>query len=156
MGIARNSWEPIPQSRHLLLHELGGGVSRLMEADGTQAMGHRILVVEDEAFIAFFLDTVLTEAGFEVIGPVDDAVMAMRVAAEERPDLALMDIRLRGELDGVTATRHLVEHLGVPVVVVSANASQAIDSLRPLTNHILGKPVASEELVATVREALAA
>lgn len=119
-------------------------------------MVQRILVVEDEAFIAFFLDTVLTEAGFEVIGPVDDALSAMRVAAEQRPDLALMDIRLKGELDGVTATRHLVENLGVPVVVVSANASQAIDSLRPLTNHILGKPVASEELVATVRDALAA
>lgn len=119
-------------------------------------MGQRILVVEDEAFIAFFLETVLTEAGYEVIGPVDNALQAMRVAAEEHPDLALMDIRLKGELDGVTATRHLVEILGVPVIVVSANTSQAIDSLRSLTSHFLGKPVASEELVATVREALAA
>ncbi|MCF4165109.1 response regulator [Zavarzinia compransoris] len=116
----------------------------------------RILVVEDEAFIAFYLDAVLTDAGFEVIGPVDDALSAMRLAEAERPDLALMDIRLKGDLDGVTATRHLVESLGVPVVVVSANAGQAMAELRPLTRHVLGKPVASEELVATVRDALAA
>ncbi|MDD3445135.1 MAG: response regulator [Zavarzinia sp.] len=119
-------------------------------------MAQRILVVEDEAFIAFFLDAVLTDAGFEVIGPVDDAVSALRLAAEERPDLALMDIRLKGEPDGVWATRHLVEDLGVPVVVVSANAGQALSDLRPLTPHVLGKPVASDELVATVRCALAA
>lgn len=117
-------------------------------------MAQRILVVEDEAFIAFFLDTVLTDAGFEVIGPLDDASEALAVAAAERPDLALMDIRLNGEMDGVTATRHMVQDLGVPVVVVSANAGQALADLRPLTAHILGKPVASEELVATVRHAL--
>lgn len=119
-------------------------------------MAQRILVVEDEAFIAFYLDSVLTDAGYEVIGPVDDARSALRLAAEEKPDLALMDIRLKGDLDGVHATRHLVLELGVPVVVVSANAAQSLDDLRPLTSHILGKPVASEELVATVRHALAA
>ncbi|MFA5121666.1 response regulator [Zavarzinia sp.] len=119
-------------------------------------MVQRILVVEDEAFIAFFLDAVLTDAGFEVIGPVDDARAAIRVAREERPDLALMDIRLKGDLDGVSATRTLVQTLGVPVVVVSANADQARDDLRPLTRHVLGKPVAGDELVATVRRALAA
>ncbi|WP_165837500.1 response regulator [Zavarzinia aquatilis] len=118
-------------------------------------MAQRILVVEDEAFIAFYLDSVLTDAGYEVIGPVDDARVAMRLAAEERPDLALMDIRLKGDIDGVHATRHLVQDLGVPVVVVSANAPQSMDDLRPLTSHILGKPVASEELVETVRSALA-
>lgn len=123
-------------------------------SNGQDTMAQRILVVEDEAFIAFFLDTVLTDAGFEVIGPLDDASEALAVAAAERPDLALMDIRLNGELDGVTATRHMVQELGVPVVVVSANAGQALADLRPLTSHILGKPVASEELVATVRNAL--
>lgn len=116
----------------------------------------KILIVEDEAFIAFFLDAVLSDAGFEVLGPVDNAAAAFRLAAEEHPDLALMDIQIKGDLDGVSATRRLVEDLGVPVIIVSANAAQALDRLRGLTRHILDKPVAGEELVETVRQALAA
>ncbi len=116
----------------------------------------KILIVEDEAFIAFFLEAILSDAGFQVIGPVDDAAAAFRLADQERPDLALMDIHIKGDQDGVSAARRLVEDLGVPVVIVSANAAQSLDRLRGLTRHILDKPIAGEELVLAVRQALAA
>lgn len=59
--------------------------------------GRHVLVVEDEFFIADDLRTVLAKAGADVVGPVPDAQQALRLVAERRVDLAVLDINLKGE-----------------------------------------------------------
>lgn len=60
----------------------------------------RVLVVEDEFFVALDLESILLEAGKEVVGIAAEADEAVVLARRERPDLVLMDIRLAGGSDG--------------------------------------------------------
>lgn len=80
----------------------------------------RILVVEDEAIIAADLQATLTRLGYEVPDTVDTGERAIARAAELRPDLVLMDIRLRGELDGIAAAEAIQRARDVPVIFLTA------------------------------------
>ena len=63
----------------------------------------RILIVEDEGILAFKTRVDLEEMGHEVVGIVDNANEAIEIALKEKPDLILMDIVLKGDLDGIEA-----------------------------------------------------
>ena len=82
----------------------------------------RILVVEDEQIVARDLESGLTRMGYEVSGVASTGEDAVRQAAEAQPDLVLMDITLRGEMDGVEAAEQLRSRIDVPVVYVTAYA----------------------------------
>lgn len=81
----------------------------------------RILIVEDEAIIAFTMDDALTAAGHVVVGIARDEEAAEILAAECRPDLALVDLRLADGASGATAARLLRERHGIPSIFVSGN-----------------------------------
>ncbi|HVY25113.1 MAG TPA: diguanylate cyclase [Polyangiaceae bacterium] len=85
-------------------------------------MGHRVLIVEDEALIAMDLHATLSELGYEVLGTATTAGEALYLAGRERPDVVLMDVKLRGAADGVHAAGMLRDQLRVPVVFLTANA----------------------------------
>lgn len=82
------------------------------------------LVVEDEGLIARDLVRCLEELGFDVIAAVDTCGEAMRAADERRPDIVLMDIHIKGGIDGVATATMLRERFGVPIVYVTAWADQ--------------------------------
>jgi CheY-like chemotaxis protein len=65
----------------------------------------RILVVEDEAIIAMDIESLLRRLGYVVVGSVNSGEAAIKAAAEIKPDLILMDIILKGEVDGIEAAR---------------------------------------------------
>src|ERR1041384_5536840 len=73
----------------------------------------RILVVEDEAVVAADLQQRLTALGYEVTGTAASGREALRLAEAQPPDLALMDIKLEGELDGIQAASRLAEQFQV-------------------------------------------
>lgn len=85
----------------------------------------RILVVEDEALIAEGLSIGLQRRGYQTLGPVDTAARAIQMAAEARPDIVLMDIRLKGDVDGITAAEEIHRTQDIPVVFLTANADDA-------------------------------
>ena len=85
----------------------------------------RILVVEDEVLIAEEIRERLTTEGFTVVAVADTGAAAIALAVEERPDLVLMDIRLKGPMDGVEAAEAIYERCGVPVVYLTAHSDQA-------------------------------
>src|SRR6476469_8980821 len=80
----------------------------------------RVLIVEDEILIAEELKERLSLLGFSVIGAVDSADEGITIATRERPDLVLLDIRLKGEKDGIQAAREIHQKVDVPVVYLSA------------------------------------
>ena len=85
----------------------------------------RILVVEDEVLIAEEIRERLTTAGFTVVAVVDTGAAAIELALQERPDLVLMDIRLKGPMDGVEAAETIYDRCGVPIVYLTAHSDQS-------------------------------
>lgn len=86
--------------------------------------GARLLVAEDERVAAFELREVLQRLGHEVVAMAATAGEALSRASFERPDLALMDVRLKGGTDGIAALREMRHAFGVPALVVTAFADQ--------------------------------
>lgn len=118
--------------------------------------GLRALIVEDEALIAEELKGRLARLGFEVIGMVDSADEGVAIATSERLDLVLMDIRLRGEKDGVQACKEIREHVDVPIVYLTAYSDRRSVERAKGTEHdgFLLKPFHRSELQSTIAVAL--
>jgi PAS domain S-box-containing protein len=116
----------------------------------------KILIVEDERITAEDLAEVLRELGYQVSAVVSSGDEAIREAERNQPDLVLMDIRIKGEMDGTETARLLRERFDVPVVYLTAHADR--DTLerakhsRPL-GYIV-KPFHEAELHASVEMAL--
>lgn len=88
-------------------------------------MVQRILIAEDERIVAMDLRVTLEAFGYGVLGPVARGRDAIWFAAQERPDLAIVDIVLEGDVDGVEAARSITEELHVPVVYLTAHSDPA-------------------------------
>lgn len=84
----------------------------------------RILVVEDEILIALELESLLQDAGHDVVGIAATSEEALAFAEDLRPDLAFVDIHLADGPTGVDVARHLAERLDVAVLFMTANAKR--------------------------------
>lgn len=97
--------------------------------------GIRILVVEDEYIVGFEMLLTLEEMGYRTVGPAATGQEALAMAKTERPDVALMDIILAGEMNGVETARLLMEK-GVPIIFTTASSErqtyEAAMALAPL------------------------
>jgi CheY-like chemotaxis protein len=80
----------------------------------------RILVVEDEAIVAMNIEQRLSAMGYEPAGRVARGEEAIAAAQKLHPDLVLMDIRLQGKMDGITAAQQIRERLSIPVIFLTA------------------------------------
>jgi two-component system, response regulator PdtaR len=80
----------------------------------------RILLVEDEMFVAMDIERVVKKAGHQVVGFAGMAEQAVALADDLRPDLVLMDVRLRGERDGIDAAIEIRKRFDIPCLVISA------------------------------------
>jgi diguanylate cyclase (GGDEF)-like protein/PAS domain S-box-containing protein len=118
--------------------------------------GLRVLIVEDEALIAEELYERLTRLGMHVVGSVDSADLAVYTAAHARPDLVMMDIRLRGERDGVDAAAEIQRDGDVPVVYVTSHADRTTLDRAMHTapfGYVL-KPFREQELLVAIEMAV--
>ncbi len=116
----------------------------------------RVLLVEDEAIIAVDTAFLLRGLGFTVLGPVSSGPAALALAAKECPDVVLMDIKLKGPLDGIAAAERLQRSLDVPIVFATSFSDQVtIDrahALRPA--GIIFKPYDEKDLRSTLKPAV--
>ncbi len=138
----------------LLANELVRLVTKSAEQDKERV--RTILVVEDEGLVARNLRERLTEAGYAVSGVVGSGEEAVRLAAEQNPNLILMDIRLQGEMTGVKAARLIWESLQIPVIFVTANAdASTLSEVKTVPNYgFIVKPFHSANIQAVVELAL--
>jgi PAS domain S-box-containing protein len=116
----------------------------------------KILVVEDEQVVAMDLEASLQELGYQVAGVTSTGRDALELAREMCPDLVLMDIHLHGSMDGITAAAEIRRQWQIPVVFVTAFASEEILSRAKAVGPYgyLTKPFRTKELNATVMVAL--
>lgn len=120
------------------------------------ARGLRALIVEDEILIAEELSERLSSLGFSVIDAVDSADEGIAIATKERPDLVLMDIRLKGEKDGVQAAAEIRQQVDVPIVYLTAYSDRRTVDRAKRTEHdgFILKPFHRRELQTTVEVAM--
>jgi PAS domain S-box-containing protein len=119
-------------------------------------MSARILIVEDERITAEDLRDILTDLGYTVTAAVSSGADAIAQAASSAPDLALMDIRIKGDMDGTATARVLRERFNIPVIYLTAHADSATVS-RAKDAQPLGyitKPFQEAELHASIEIAL--
>ncbi len=119
----------------------------------THLMGRSVLLVEDEMMIAWDIEQTLTHAGMRVMGPAASVGSALRLIGAERPDAAILDIKLRGEL--VTPVARKLREMSVPFVLATAYNHLRGEDTEFIGVENLGKPVASERCVAALGEMLA-
>lgn len=85
----------------------------------------QILVVEDEGIVAKDLQALLREMGYHVPATVGTGDLAIQTARQNQPDLILMDIQLRGAMDGVQAAAAINSQQDVPIIYLTANSDEA-------------------------------
>jgi PAS domain S-box-containing protein len=112
----------------------------------------KLMIVEDEFIVATNLQADLEDQGYVVVGQADSGEEALALAADRRPDLALMDIRLKGSMDGVETAWRLRQDLDIPVIFLTAYADERqlerVTLCEPL--GYLQKPYEPRELRAIV------
>jgi CheY-like chemotaxis protein len=118
--------------------------------------GSRILVVEDERIVGEDMRLTLVDLGYEIVGVVSTGEEAVRKAAETKPDLALMDIVLAGEIDGIEAAKQMRAVWNVPVIYLTAYSSQCTQNRTQETEPFgyLVKPFKRSDLRCAIEIAL--
>ena len=115
----------------------------------------KVLVVEDDAIIAAHLSQVLERFGYEVPAVLASAEEALRGLPEWKPDVILMDVRLRGSMNGIEAGQQAFRSFGTGVVFLSAFSLQSVAKLNPLEPFgCLSKPVKEEDVHAAIQVTL--
>jgi CheY-like chemotaxis protein len=132
----------------------GGEGPNEQQADSDlDARSLRVLIVEDEFFISLDMQNLVQGLGHTVVGIAVSAADAVRIAQSERPDVALVDIRLMGPRDGIDAAEEILHRFGVPSLFVTANTDPhtrgRAQAVQPL--GFLEKPVAAQRLRVALR-----
>ena len=108
----------------------------------------KILIVEDELFIAQCLKMDLQQAGYEVCGVVATGEDAVKNSFLNKPDVVLMDVRLAGNLDGIETARMILAARKTALIFMTGyvddEISELVRDLQPL--GIFPKPVNAYDL----------
>ena len=79
----------------------------------------KILIVEDDPLVASYIADVLHESKFQVAGVASSGAEALSVARETRPEIALIDIRIAGPMDGIEVAGALREQFGIGAIFLT-------------------------------------
>ncbi len=116
----------------------------------------KILIVEDEAIIAMDLENDLTSLGYEVTSIVNSGEKAIQKAESDHPDLILMDIRLKGKMDGIETAAQIQSRFQIPAIFSTAyiDPEKFILSGQDMPFGYLTKPFQERDLRAKIEMAL--
>lgn len=121
--------------------------------EGTRVLAKkRILVVEDEYLVAHDISHMLLDLGYEVAGVVSTAEAAMAAVRKQPPDMVLLDIVLKGAIDGVAVAKLIKEESPIPIIFLTAHADEMTLSRAKFTDPLgyLLKPFEFRELKTAV------
>jgi PAS domain S-box-containing protein len=112
----------------------------------------RIMIVEDETIIAMELEDRLLDLGYDVAAVVSSGEKAIQIVAEVQPDLIMMDIMLKGEMDGIQAATDIRSRFNIPIIYLTAYADEKTVQRAKMTEPFgyLLKPFEERELQITL------
>jgi DNA-binding NarL/FixJ family response regulator len=115
-----------------------------------------ILIVEDELILAKNLAGKLKKCGYEVVGIVDSGIKAIKKAAETQPDVILMDIVLKGDMNGIITSKQIQAAYQIPIIYLSSysdrNTLKEVRETHP--KGYIVKPYNLEDIKASIESAL--
>ncbi|MFY0624933.1 MAG: response regulator [Reichenbachiella sp.] len=111
----------------------------------------RILIVEDEPLIADDIALILEKHNYKIVGIVDEAVDALEIIQNDRPDLALLDVNIEGDKDGI----ELASEIDIPFVFLTSYYDESTLNRAKKTNPsgYVVKPFNENELIANIEMA---
>lgn len=115
-----------------------------------------VLVVEDESIVSKDIQYSLKKLGYNVVGAAASGDRAIELARSEKPDIVLMDIMLKGEMNGIETAEVMKTELGIPVIFLTAYADDSTLSKAKVTEpygYII-KPFKEVDLHTTIEMAL--
>ena len=117
----------------------------------------RILIADDEALTRMGLRAMLRELGHTVVGAAADGITALKLACEEQPDLAVLDIKMPG-MDGLAVAKAIAENCSLPVVMLTAYSERDLVQRAAETETVqayLVKPIREGDLAPAIELATA-
>ncbi len=117
----------------------------------------KVLVAEDEGLLSLVLCNHLKRVGFQVCTPAATGARAVEIAAQEKPDVIVMDIRLAGRQNGLEAIQKIREFLPAPVVFITGYSDETLrdQALQYQPALVLLKPLDNESVENAIRKRLA-
>lgn len=115
-----------------------------------------VLVVEDESIVSKDIQHSLKKLGYNVVGASSTGEKAVELAGETNPDIVLMDIMLKGEMNGIQAAEQIRVNFSIPVIFLTAYADESTLSKAKITEpygYIL-KPFKEIDLHTTIEMAV--
>jgi PAS domain S-box-containing protein len=115
-----------------------------------------ILIVEDEGVVALSIQAALTKMGYKVVGIAVTGNEAIALAMEHKPDVILMDIHIKGDIDGIQTTEKLNEITDIPVIFLTAYADDETvkRAIKTKSHSYLVKPYNPRELYSNIEFAI--
>ncbi|MGR9088787.1 MAG: PAS domain S-box protein, partial [Gammaproteobacteria bacterium] len=119
-------------------------------------LANKIMIVEDEGIIAMDIRSQLEGFGYEVVATAFSGGQAITLATQHRPDLVLMDIVLKGDMDGISAAQTIAESMYIPIIFLTAYSDPSTLRRAKVTGAYgyLVKPFRPDELHASIEVAL--
>ncbi len=115
-----------------------------------------VLVVEDESIVSKDIQHSLKKLGYNVVGAASTGEKAIELAVSERPDIVLMDIMLKGEMNGIEAADTIRKECKIPIIFLTAYADESTLSKAKITEpygYII-KPFKEIDLHTTIEMAI--
>jgi DNA-binding response OmpR family regulator len=118
--------------------------------------GQKILIVQDDYLLAEGLRTVLEGAGYQVVGVARDTAGADQLAVQDRPVLAIVDMMLELDVDGIATATYLKQKHGLEILVTTGFPDSVVqrEGVPALACAILKKPYTEEEVLDAVKRCL--
>ena len=116
----------------------------------------KILVVEDENIVALDIVKRLSDLGFTVLPVISSGEEAVEKAYEYKPDLILMDILLKGKINGLDAAKKIMRTLKIPIVYLTASTNrEVLERARKVGRcSYINKPFRGKELENAIKTLL--
>lgn len=119
-------------------------------------MAHKIMIVDDAAFMRMMIKDILTKNGYEVVAEAADGAQAVEKYKEHQPDLVTMDITMP-EMDGIAALKEIKEiNSNAKVIMCSAMGQQAmvIDAIQAGAKDFIVKPFQADRVLEAIGKTL--
>ncbi|MCC1492925.1 response regulator [Cognatishimia sp. F0-27] len=157
----------------LLLHTIEGlsfeAIGQVMELTASEAqelveiaynemaksVSGRVMVIEDEAIIAFDLEAIIADMGHKITGVARTETGAIQLANRETPDLILSDIQLADNSSGIDAVNKILESTGdIPVIFITAFPERLLTGDGPEPAFLISKPYTEDQVRSAVSQAM--
>ncbi|SPH23472.1 putative transcriptional regulatory protein pdtaR [Defluviimonas aquaemixtae] len=120
-----------------------------------RSVAGKVMIIEDEAIIALDISGIVTEMGHSVTGIARTRTEAVRLAAENRPDLILADIQLADNSSGIDAVNDILGQFeDLPVIFITAFPERLLTGQRPEPAFLITKPFSEDQVRSAVSQAM--